>query len=78
MRTIITIKALDNFCLECLFNDGTRKLADIKPFLQTEVFQPLKNPDAFLQIKNKKYFVEWSDYDIDLSADTLWHISANI
>ncbi len=77
MRTLINIIPLDDFCLECLFSDGTKKIADIKPFLKTEVFKPLMNPKAFSQIKNQKYFVEWSDYEIDLSADTLWHMAAN-
>jgi len=77
MRTLINITPFNDFQLECLFNDGSKKIADIKPFFKTEVFKPLMNKEAFLQIKNRKYFVEWSDYEIDLSADTLWHISAN-
>ena len=77
MRTLINIIPLNDFRLECLFNDGTKKIADIKRFLKTEVFKPLMNKDAFSQIKNRKYFVEWSDYEIDLSADTLWHIASN-
>jgi len=28
-------------------------------------------------LSNHGYFVEWKDYNIDLSADTLWHIAAN-
>lgn len=77
MRTLINIIPLNDFRLECLFNDGTKKIADIKPFFKTEVFKPLMNKDAFSQIKNRKYFVEWSDHEIDLSADTLWHIASN-
>ena len=75
MRTLINTKPLDDFQLECQFNDGTRKIADLKPFLKTEVFKPLMNEQAFSQVKNCKYFVEWSDYEVDLSADTLWHIA---
>ncbi len=78
MRTLITIIQLNDFRLECLFNDGTKKIADIKPFLETEVFKPLMNENAFSQFKNQKYFVEWSDYEIDLSADTLWHIAEDV
>ena len=44
MRTLINILPLHDFCLECLFSDGTIKIADIKPFLKSEVFsQPLKS-----------------------------------
>ncbi len=60
-----------------MFKGGTKKIADIKSFLKTEVFKPLKNKDVFSQIKNRKYFVECSDYEIHLSADTLWHIASN-
>jgi len=76
MRTITKIKPLSDFKLECIFNDGTIKIADIKPFLKTEVFRPLINPIAFAKVINHSHFVEWADYEVDLSADTLWHISA--
>jgi Protein of unknown function (DUF2442) len=78
MRTIINIKALSDFRLECLFNDGSRKIADIKPYLSAEAFKPLSDPRIFSSmLSNQEYFVEWKDYNIDLSADTLWHIAAN-
>jgi hypothetical protein len=78
MRTIITVKALTDFRLECLFSDGSKKIADIKPYLSAEAFKPLADPRIFSSmLLNHGYFVEWKDYDVDLSADTLWHIAAN-
>jgi Protein of unknown function (DUF2442) len=78
MRTITNIKALSDHRLECVFNDGSKKIADIKPFLTAEAFKPLLDPHIFSStLSNQGYFVEWLDHDIDLSADTLWHISAN-
>jgi hypothetical protein len=77
MRTIKEIKVLNNFRLECIFDDGTKRIADIKPFLSTEAFKPLKDPKAFSEFSNYGYFIEWSEYEIDLSADTLWHIAVN-
>ncbi|HSZ35110.1 MAG TPA: DUF2442 domain-containing protein [Puia sp.] len=77
MRTITNIKALSDFRLELLFNDGSKKIADIKPYLTAEAFKPLSDPSIFSsKLSNQGYFVEWKDYDVDLSADTLWHISA--
>lgn len=77
MRTITTIKALSDYRLECVFDDGSKRIADIKPFLSAEAFKPLSDPRLFSSaLSNKGYFVEWKDQDIDLSADTLWHISA--
>jgi hypothetical protein len=78
MRIITDIKALSDFRLECLFNDGSRRIADIKPYLRAEAFKPLADPIIFSSmLSNQGYFVEWKNLDIDLSADTLWHISAN-
>jgi hypothetical protein len=78
MRIITNIKALSDFRLECIFNDGTKKVADIKPYLTAEAFKPLFDPRIFSStLLNQGYFVEWKGYDIDLSADTLWHIAAN-
>ncbi len=77
MRRIINIKPLKNFCLECEFDDGSTKIADIKPYLSKEAFMPLNDPDIFSSaLHNGGYFIEWKNYDVDLSADTLWHIAA--
>lgn len=76
MRTLTNIKPLSNYRIECLFDDGTRKIADITPFLTSEAFKPLTDPKIFSSsIHNGGYFIEWKHYDIDLSADTLWHIA---
>ena len=78
MWTITSITALSDFRLECAFSDGSRKIADIKPYLTAEAFNPLSDPRVFSStLSNQGYFVEWKDLNIDLSADTLWHIAAN-
>jgi hypothetical protein len=78
MRILTDIKALKDFRLECVFNDGTRKIADITPFLSAAAFQPLTDYRIFFSaLRNEGTFVEWKDYDIDLSADTLWHIAVD-
>ena len=77
MRTLIDIKPLNNYRLKCLFIDGTEKIADIKPFLDKEAFRPLADPPIFAStLYNGGYFVSWKDWEVDVSADTLWHISA--
>ena len=77
MRTLTDIKPLSNFRLQCLFSDGTTKIADIKPYLDKEAFKALNDPHVFASaVRNRGYFVEWKNYKVDLSADTLWHISA--
>lgn len=51
-------------------NDGKYDIFDVKPYLDYEVFSPLKQPDLFMQITNGGYFIEWS-CGADLSADTV-------
>jgi hypothetical protein len=76
MRTIINIKPLSDYRLECIFNEGTRKIADIIPFLDKEAFKALSDPHVFSSaLQNRGYFIEWKNYEIDLSAGTLWHIA---
>jgi hypothetical protein len=78
MRILAQIEPLPDFCLACIFRDGTKKIADLKPYLSKEAFRPLNDPFVFSSaIYNGGYFVEWKNYEIDLSADTLWHIASS-
>ena len=74
MYELNDIKPLPDFILECRFSNGTLKKVDLKPFLNKEAFLPLKDNGNFKKAVNKNYFVEWLGLDIDLSADTLWHL----
>ena len=73
MRKIIGLKPLDNFVLEVKFDNNYLKLFDFKNYLNLHVFAVLNNNEIFKTVKNKLYFIEWENYEIDLSADTLWH-----
>ena len=74
MRKLIKIEADNNYFLTCKFEDGTEKKVSLSFLLNLPAFAPLKSVDVFKKIKNKYYFVEWEGYDIDLSAETLWHM----
>jgi len=74
MRKLIKIEPENNYSLNCQFDDGTVKKVNLTSLLNLPVFQPLKDLKVFKSIKNRSYFVEWEGYDIDLSADTLWHM----
>lgn len=78
MKTIVSIQAIENFKLLCNFSDGSTKIADAFPYLKGEAFKPLLNPTAFSKIENQKLYVEWPEYELDLSADTLWHIGVDV
>lgn len=68
----------DNFILYIKTDDGEIGLFDVKPYLTSEVFAPLKDRSEFERVYNGKYFVEW-DCGADLSVDTIqarWEIVA--
>lgn len=70
MRTISQIVACRDWTLDVTFADGSRRIYDVKPLLNTEAFEDLKDFNLFLQVRNCGYFVEWPS-GADLSADTL-------
>lgn len=51
-------------------DDGRTGQSDVRPYLQFEAFEELKDIAEFMKIKNGGYFVEW-DCGADLSADTI-------
>ncbi|MFM2226051.1 MAG: hypothetical protein RJA07_2253 [Bacteroidota bacterium] len=74
MHKLINVTAKPNALLECVFENNIKKTADIKPFLDSEVFSVLKNEKIFQNLTCHSYFVSWQNEEIDLSADTLWHV----
>ena len=74
MRLLTNIEPLSNYRLVCTFDNGIEKVADISQYLKSEAFLPLQKPELFNSVQNREYYVEWLDGEVDLSADTLWHI----
>jgi hypothetical protein len=44
---VVTVKPLANYCLDVTLRDGTRGTFDMKPYLDTGVFQELRDPAYF-------------------------------
>ena len=68
----------DNYMLYIKAEDGKTGFFDVKPYLDSEVFAPLKEKGEFERIHNGKYFIEW-DCGADLSVDTIqarWEIAS--
>ena len=75
---IVEIVPQGNYMLYIKSEDGKTGLFDVKPYLESESFAPLKNRSEFERIHNGGYFVEW-DCGADLSADTIqarWEVSS--
>ena len=60
----------ENFTLHIRSEDGETGTFDVRPYLESEVFAPLKDRNEFERVHNGKYFIEW-DCGADLSADTI-------
>lgn len=65
------VRPLDDHQLEMVFENGERRLFDVKPYLQRGLFVRLQNRAAFQAARVVAGSVEWPG-DLDLSYDTLY------
>jgi len=59
-----------DWMLTVVAEDGRSGRFDVKPYLEFEAFQPLRDVQEFRNVFNGGYFVEWA-CGADLSADTI-------
>ncbi len=67
---ISNVVANDDYTLRIESEDGQTGLFDVKPYLEFEAFSELKRLEAFKNVVNGRYFVEW-ECGADLSADSI-------
>lgn len=65
------VRALSNYRLDLVFENGERRLFDVKPYLGRGVFVRLRNQAAFRAARVVAGSVEWPG-GLDLSYDTLY------
>jgi hypothetical protein len=68
---VMSVRTQDDYVLDLLFDNGERRLFDVKPYLTLGVFARLKNLALFRRARVVSGSVEWPD-DLDLSYDTLY------
>src|SRR6266404_7328352 len=66
-----SVRALDDYELEVLFENGERRRFDVKPYLGRGVFMRLKNRGLFSAVRAVAGSIEWPG-GLDLSYDTLY------
>ncbi len=66
-----SVRPLDDYRLEILFENGERRLFDMSPYLRRGVFVRLQNRAAFQAARVVAGSVEWPG-EVDLSYDTLY------
>lgn len=76
MKEIIKAEPLENYELLLTFEDGEKKIKDMKPYLEKGVFKKLKNKEVFKNVKIKYGTICWDD--IDICADSLYETSKKL
>lgn len=67
---IVEVVPLADGVLHVVADDGRTGAMDVRPYLESAAFRPLKDPREFAQVRNGGYYVEWK-CGADLSADTI-------
>ena len=68
---IVAAEPHDDHTLTLTFEGGEKRLFDLKPHLDTEVFGPLRDLDRFAQVKVVYGSLEWPG-ERDLGHDMLY------
>lgn len=66
-----SIQFKDDYCLLLTFENGEKRIFDLKPYFDKPVFARLKNAALFKTARVVSGAVEWQG-EIDLSYDTLY------
>lgn len=78
LKDIVEVHPLTNYQLKLRFEDGVEGIIDLSKLVQfTGVFEPLKNPDYFNQVKlSSEWGTVYWDSGADLDPDVLYsHLS---
>jgi hypothetical protein len=75
MHFVRDVKYISEYKLVLTFEDGVAKLVDMKPYLEGEIFQPLKDISYFktVQVNPDIDTIVWEN-GADLSPDFLYEI----
>ena len=68
---VTSVRPLDDYRLEIVFENGERRIFDVKPYLYRGVFVRLQNRALFEAAQVVAGSVEWPG-GLDLSYDTLY------
>lgn len=75
MRTVVNVTPLNDYCIFAEFDNGEKRIGDIKPLLDKAVFSPLKNVILFNKVYIEYGAVTWKDgngNEIDICPDKLY------
>jgi hypothetical protein len=65
------VKAKENYLLEIQFTNNTRRIFDVKPYLNFGVFRELKKTEYFRKVSRSGNSIAWP-HGQDICPDTLF------
>ncbi len=68
----VAVKPLPDYMLQVDFNNGERRLFDVKPYLHGEWFSELLDEEVFKAVRVEGLSVAWPDGQ-DIAPDCLYH-----
>lgn len=76
MRKIIDVKPLEDYKLLLTFDNGIKKIKDMKPYLDKGIFKALNDLSVFNSVKIVLGTIAWGN--IDMCPDSLYETSENV
>lgn len=73
MLRVIDVDYIKDYELLLTFNNGNRKVVDLKPYLTGEVFGELLDKNKFIQYGLTRVTIEWAN-GADLAPEFLYEI----
>ena len=73
MLKVKDVEYLDNYRLALVFSDGVKKEVDLEPYLNGEVFGPLRDKSLFIQYGLTPTTIEWAN-GADFAPEFLYSI----
>ncbi|MFZ5997597.1 MAG: DUF2442 domain-containing protein [Nitrospirota bacterium] len=68
---VVSVKTRDDYTLELVFENGERRIFDMKPFLDKKPFVKLLKSPLFFKASVQFGTVVWPG-NIDIAPETLW------
>ena len=74
MNRIKEVKALEDYQILVVYENGEKRIKDMKQYLDKGVFKKLKDKEFFKTVKVSYGTVSWGE-NIDLCADSIYESS---
>ena len=72
MLKVQSVKHDKEYCLVVVFNDGKKKIVDLKEHLWGDVFVKLKDIEVFKMVSTDGYTICWDE--VDFAPEFLYQI----